>query len=456
MTIGQLIGIQKPEYYWLVMDKEKLEALGINLLNKFIKKPEKFDIFLKDCAKQNKQFRVISSAFEQVDLRACSDIELIKWYNKFRKKAVEIFSLFFPLCESICLIIRGTIKKLIEQHNQLVNDKQFDALISPNWKSYIQEAEENITLIADMINKKKPTFFKLEPRKMLAKLKVDAPEIYNLLERHTNLFWFSYSSYQNITRADSIFFIKLLKHMKNNQQLISSPKKNKKALLKSIKASKELITCINVLDKTGAIHDQRKSIMIRVAYYFKQILDELGNRRNMTFDQLTFLRPEEIIEIAKNKNFSRLKMQQIIKNHKNSIVTFNIKGTKILTGIEARKEEKKFFQFEQKNTLKGTSAAPGSIKGIVKIILSIKDKNKLKKGEILVTSHTTPDWIVIMKKAKAILTERGGITSHAAIVSRELNIPCIVGIRNVTAQLKDGQLIEVDADKNKIKIIKQS
>lgn len=66
---------------------------------------------------------------------------------------------------------------------------------------------------------------------------------------------------------------------------------------------------------------------------------------------------------------------------------------------------------------------------------------------------TVPKFIEIMKKASAIVTDEGGITCHAAIVSRELKIPCIVGCKNITKELKDGDMIEVDADKGKIRIL---
>ena len=71
----------------------------------------------------------------------------------------------------------------------------------------------------------------------------------------------------------------------------------------------------------------------------------------------------------------------------------------------------------------------------------------MKKGDILVAVTTHPDYVPAMQKAAAIVTEEGGILSHAAIVSREIRIPCIVGTKQVTKVLKDGDLIEVDANK---------
>ena len=95
--------------------------------------------------------------------------------------------------------------------------------------------------------------------------------------------------------------------------------------------------------------------------------------------------------------------------------------------------------------LHGLGASPGRATGTVRVLLSPAEEGKLKSGEILVTTMTAPDWVPIMRRAAAIVTDAGGMTSHAAIVSRELGIPCIVGTRDATKVLKDGMVVTVDA-----------
>ncbi len=94
--------------------------------------------------------------------------------------------------------------------------------------------------------------------------------------------------------------------------------------------------------------------------------------------------------------------------------------------------------------VKGTSVGSKIAVGKANVILSAKDILKFKAGEILVTDMTDPDWEPIMKIASAIVTDKGGRTSHAAIVSRELGIPCVVGSENATRKIKTGQTITVD------------
>ena len=88
-------------------------------------------------------------------------------------------------------------------------------------------------------------------------------------------------------------------------------------------------------------------------------------------------------------------------------------------------------------------------------MFSVREISKMKQGDILVTTMTSPEFVIAMKKASAIVTDQGGLTSHAAIVSRELKIPCIIGTKIATKVLKDGQLVEVNANHGWVKIIKQ-
>lgn len=102
------------------------------------------------------------------------------------------------------------------------------------------------------------------------------------------------------------------------------------------------------------------------------------------------------------------------------------------------------LQQKGKVIIEGTSVGSKIAVGKARVILNAKNVGQFKEGEILVTDMTDPDWEPIMKIASAIVTDRGGRTSHAAIVSRELGIPCIVGSENATRKIKTGQTITVD------------
>jgi pyruvate,water dikinase len=95
--------------------------------------------------------------------------------------------------------------------------------------------------------------------------------------------------------------------------------------------------------------------------------------------------------------------------------------------------------------VRGLGAAPGLASGAVRLLRSLDEAGKLASGDVLVTHMTSPDWVPLMRKASAIVTDSGGMTCHAAIVSRELGIPCVVGTGDATKKLRDGELVTVDA-----------
>ena len=90
----------------------------------------------------------------------------------------------------------------------------------------------------------------------------------------------------------------------------------------------------------------------------------------------------------------------------------------------------------------------------MKIVLDPQNEKAFKKGDILITGMTRPEYIPLMKLAKAVVTNEGGITSHAAVVSRELGIPCIIATKIATQVFKDGDTVEVDGEKGVVRKIR--
>jgi len=135
-------------------------------------------------------------------------------------------------------------------------------------------------------------------------------------------------------------------------------------------------------------------------------------------------------------------------------IEFAISGGEIYI-VQSRPITTKFNSEKRKDVsgkmlLSGLGASPGIGTGVVKIIHDLNELDKIKKGDVLVTEMTNPDMVVSMQKAAAIVTNEGGITSHAAIVSREMGIPCVVGTGNATETLVEGTFITVDGNVGKV------
>jgi len=119
-------------------------------------------------------------------------------------------------------------------------------------------------------------------------------------------------------------------------------------------------------------------------------------------------------------------------------------------GSEEKEKMAKSESAKREVVARGLPASPGRAAGKAHIIFDPKDIDQFNEGEVLITTMTTPDWVPAMKKARTIVTDAGGMTCHAAIVSRELGIPCIVGTEarsevEATRAIEDGQIITVDA-----------
>ncbi|MAH47394.1 phosphoenolpyruvate synthase [Candidatus Pacearchaeota archaeon] len=123
--------------------------------------------------------------------------------------------------------------------------------------------------------------------------------------------------------------------------------------------------------------------------------------------------------------------------------------TRPVTTLE-KKSQKEGDEFEGQVLIGGLAASPGVVSGNVKIVKSMDDLDNIKQGDVLVTEMTNPDMVVTMQKASAIVTNEGGITAHAAIVSREMGIPAVVGTDNATSVLEDGAEVTVDGFNGKV------
>lgn len=130
-------------------------------------------------------------------------------------------------------------------------------------------------------------------------------------------------------------------------------------------------------------------------------------------------------------------------------------GNTILSSREAEEIERNWFNEEHDKILKGTIAYPWKVVGRCRVFISYKGA-RIEKGDILVTGMTEPGYLPLMKKAEAFVTDGGWLLCHAAIIARELKKPCIIGTKFATKVLKDGDIVEVDADNGVVRILQKT
>lgn len=253
-------------------------------------------------------------------------------------------------------------------------------------------------------------------------------------------------------------------HFQKELQKIQKPEEDLRALEQKSKKHKsqvgkveklysnnsKLINLVNLTQEYLHLRTYRTEVLRQFYFAISPFVKELSERIGFEkWIDITYMTPDEIktflLEDKKidTSEIRRRKKQWMMVKMPDRI-DFIAKPKKI------SQMKKKLYKIDMTKIVKGTVASRGMAQGIVKLISTITEIDKVKKGDVLVSTMTSPDMTTAMHKAVAIVTDEGGMTCHAAIVSREFGIPCIVGTRNATKILNDGDLVRVDAIKGVI------
>ena len=253
-----------------------------------------------------------------------------------------------------------------------------------------------------------------------------------------------------------ILTLKDLKKEKKDTKSSHEKLPDKKMLIQKSLHPEELLRFVEMVEKCIAMQDERKANVLRLNYALQKLATLIhGINQKYSVDDLLSFTPREIILLLEGRPMMNM-ADLINKRNKRSVWIFTNEGYCITSDQVYINKYLSLFDTPLANKeIKGYAASPGRAKGIVKIVLSEKDFWKIENGDILVTSMTRPEFMPVLHKAAAFLTDEGGITSHAAIVSREMRKPCIIGTKIATQVLKDGDLVEVDANTGIVRILKK-
>lgn len=207
--------------------------------------------------------------------------------------------------------------------------------------------------------------------------------------------------------------------------------------------------------------NERLDTLSKCDLLIRPLFEKLATLMNLTYEQFISLTYEEIKQWFLNKkilpnkkdlNMRTDKWALYLKNGKINLF-INKKDYPIVVMNEEKIIPKKSSS-QSYGKIKGTTAFLGKVVGKVRLVNTSSDIKYVQKGEILVTKMTRPDMILGLEKAAAFVTDQGGMLSHAAIVAREMQKPCIVGTKNATKLLRDGNIVEVNANEGYVFILK--
>lgn len=412
---------------------DELLDYGQYLIDKFINKQNKLEVEIKKLAEELDNY---FDQLEGMDLRNMDDEKLLQIYNKFREKWTSWF------------VPGGLVEPIGHQGEKILQKK----LAGCN------DASKIISLITTT---GRESFSKRELRELMRVLaaKLAGENIDQKLEIHAKKYHWLHNNYFTTEVLDNQFFLnelKLLgqKYADPKKELEKMEKEQKQTEIEKQKTIDELefgpneCDLIELLDFFAWYQDYRKEYIMKLLHYLDLVLTEIGARKKIPLKEMKYCLPGEIEEILTSK-FDRNKLKERMKRF---LFYWDAESGKIEFGsgqFSIDLEKKIFHAIRHEDEIvevSGMVANRGIVKGRARITMSAKEAGDIQKGEILVTSMTTPDFVTAMKRAAAIVTNEGGVLCHAAVVSRELGVPCIVGTRIATKVFKTGDLIEVDGN----------
>ncbi|MFH1111667.1 MAG: PEP-utilizing enzyme [Patescibacteria group bacterium] len=442
-TIGydRNIIFQKGDNNTAFFDKTRQTAKAWWVIGRQEKNRRFIDHWIKGWEKKQMVSLRLCAEYFKIPVENWSDQELIYFVRKYNNLALEqwkkgvLMEWFDPEGELI-------LHKLIKKYGVGFTKEGIEILISPRQLTFVQQ--EFLARLA-----------------LIQKFR-KGKNINADIHKHTKNFYWYKNTWAYVYELDEKYFFQLIKsEIKDLPKLIKEAKQIKKhlsaikaarvRLMKIKKIPKGLRNIFYLFSKMADWRDYRKETSVCMAnHYLYQILKRLAVVNKLPLELVSFATPAEIT----GWKLSSTLVNELRKRQKGAIYLCSAK--KQCQWIYSRKAYDLFNLLNKRmrtDVIKGYVAQKGVIKGRVKIIETASDFSKMRKGNILVAQMTRPEYVPVIKLARAIVTDEGGLTCHAAIISREMKIPCVIGTQTATSVLKDGDIVEVNANKGIVRIL---
>ena len=255
---------------------------------------------------------------------------------------------------------------------------------------------------------------------------------------------------------DKISPRKRQEELKHNFKLLN--KKRNQAIQK-LNPPQDVRHALDALAELISQRDWAKGYFTKILLSYSKLLKNFAGKIGVEILDILNYSYEEIFDYLKNnKKLSKKELDQrkkygfvyLVKNGKGKIISGE---NSIKNIIELEEISSPFEQVKNIKEFRGLAVSRGKITGIARMLEDASKIPEFKNGEIIVTYMTTMEFTPIFRKASAVITDEGGMSCHAAIVSREFNLPCIVGTKVATRVIKTGDKIEVDANNGVVKIL---
>jgi len=441
---GTLYGLFRNEMVKFFCDYSTMVKYGEKIVSNLMEKKyydKKMERWRLLCKELNQMFKKL----EETDLKRLPNEALYELYDAFDKRYGEWWG-FGQVAENIGYYCEEVLKDALnDEHFKM----HFNVLVTPTKPSFTNEEEHHLYKIAKEIQK---NGFGSKKAKAL-------------LVEHANMFHWIENNYHETKALDESYFIEKVKALVEDKVNVDGLEANQKKrrievarkkneIMGQLKFDERLRRIVEFIDEFAFFQDERKKYALIACRVLDLFTMEFSRRFKIDYRLMRWITPTMARELLRIGEVDVKRLEEIGNC---TFVIFHEDGKDVLLhGKEALEKEKTIFSLDKSdvNEIEGISANQGRAEGFVRILFSPKEIKDMKTGEILVTTMTSPDFVPAMRKAAAIVTDEGGVTSHASIVSRELGIPCIIGTRIATKVLKDGMKVEVDANRGTVRILK--
>ena len=438
-----LIIFKDKKVTWFLDDKE-LSKQSKQFVEQVILQPKNSNKYFNLWDLRSEKLTKLFSRLDRIDFTSLTDKLLSAEYKKFTKTYNDwfIITISIELAASYLEPLLGErLRKYFPEQDQTEYQKAFSTLSAPG----------------------KFTFYRQEQRDLLRILTLPKQKQEKALQKHQEKYYWILNSYsEGKVLSVDYFKAELKKQAAGNfrkvlneiESYVPHIIQDKTSLTKKINPSADDLKLINAVGTFSRLLDERKMYNFRAEHYLELFVQEYAKRTRQSNESLKYLLPNELGQSLTYIDHN------LIQKRKECLV-FNCTDMRIqkYEGPQASKLAEKFLGVShiKQDIIHGTVASMGvqrHFRGIARIILSIDQIDRVKTGDILVTTMTSPDFVIGMKKAGAIITDTGGMLSHAAIVSRELNIPCIVGTQIATKIIRDGDIVELHCVRGLVKVLR--
>lgn len=451
----------KNDYGWQVLEKKKSIELARDVHLKYLKNHSYIQEKRDKWKKCRQDLIKVCTQIKNRELNKLSVNDLWKLYEGLISAYIDEFAPAL-IIEAFEPYVTDVFMKQIPYKDPEVL-RQLSILQQPSVQSFMVSQRVDFLRICLEILKNKKLLSYLRKRKInINKILKNFSTFRKRIKKHSDDFFWIKNNYKNIYFLDSNYFLKLIikeiktknkeqikDELKKLQTSSSKLKQKKNAIIKKLKLDNKIVSTYKLLEELGQWQDERKRMTLIAGFYLNLLLKRIAKIKKISLVTVQYLHPLEIKDLLlKNELINK----KIIRERRRCSVWIGLKDKEfLLIGEQAKKVKKILFRERNINqkSITGIPVSPGTVIGRARIVLD-PQKDRFYKNEILIASMTRPEYLPLMKKAKAIVTNEGGITCHAAIVSREFGIPCIVGTKIATKVLKDGDLVEVRAHRGTV------